>query len=31
LGVTTSDTFAKMAMQKLVGPWKVDLMDWLAY
>jgi hypothetical protein len=31
LGVTMSDTFPRMAMQKLVGPWKVDLMDWLAY
>ncbi len=31
LGVTTSNTFPRMAMQKLVGPWKVDLMDWLAY
>ncbi len=31
LGVTTSDTFPRMAMQKLIGPWKVDLMDWLVY
>jgi hypothetical protein len=30
LGVTTSNTFLRMTMQKLVGPWKVDLMDWLA-
>jgi hypothetical protein len=30
LGVSTSDTFPRMVMQKLVGLWKVDLMDWLA-